>query len=278
MKRNIDNLIDNRSDPHTRAVLEDLCWEQNARPPTRLGLALATATAYATSDYPDYADNADAAPDATSVDDDDDATATTTDDAAYATFDYADYADAAPDAASDDDDDDDDTATTTTTTTATTTTTTTTTDDATDGATDGADAAANYDYAASDAAHDTDEHFSKLLINQLTKALAEDPDMRNGLKIIQVPGMYSWAVTRVGWLRRVIGDEWELIGARSIIRTGAARTLDSLAAHGPKDDHRLTPTSEAPEEINRLLIRRSLRADVKVWAQDCPRPSGWIDD
>ena len=244
MKRNIDNLIDNRSDPHTRAVLEDLCWEQNARPPTRLGLALATATAYATSDYPDYADNADAAPDATSVDDDDDATATTT---TTTTTDDDDATDGA-------------------------------TDGATDDATDGADAAANYDYAASDAAHDTDEHFSKLLINQLTKALAEDPDMRNGLKIIQVPGMYSWAVTRVGWLRRDIGDEWELIGARSIIRTGAARTLDSLAAHGPKADHKLTPTSEATEEINRLLIRRSLRADVKVWAQYCPRPSGWIDD
>jgi hypothetical protein len=103
--------------------------------------------------------------------------------------------------------------------------------------------------------------------------------MRNGLKIIQVPGRYGgWAVTRVGWMRRVNGDEWEMIGARTIVRTGSPRTLDSLAAKGPANDHRLSDASEMPEEIHRLLIRRSLPASEKTWIAHCPRPPGWRDD
>lgn len=103
--------------------------------------------------------------------------------------------------------------------------------------------------------------------------------MRNGLKIIQVPGGYGyWAVTRIGWLRRVSGDEWVLLpGARSIIRTQGARNLDSLASDGPKKDHTLSDASVGPEEVHRLIIRRALPADEKTWAKLCPRPDGWTE-
>jgi len=229
MQHNIDNLIDNRADPHVRSVLEDLYWEQSSRPPTRLGLVLwltdaasnANADAAAASSYP----NNDAAASDPNVDAD------------GASFNDVDAAASDPNVDADGASFND-------------------VDDASSDPKDGGAAAA-----------------------VLTKLLIKEPDMRNGLKIIQVPGMYAnLAVTRIGWLRRVSGDEWELTGARTIVRTGSSRTLDSLAAHGPKGDHRLTASAEGPEEIHRLVIRRSLPADVKAWAPYCPRPDGWTDD
>jgi len=144
----------------------------------------------------------------------------------------------------------------------------------------GAAAADAADADADDAdADDADDADADAADARLTKYLTKEPDMRNGLKIIQVPGRYAgWAVTRVGWLRRISGDEWEMIGARTIIRTGSPRPLDSLAADGPRKDHRLTDPAVAPEEIHRLVIRRSLPASVEAWAKHCPRPQNWIDE
>lgn len=100
--------------------------------------------------------------------------------------------------------------------------------------------------------------------------------MKDGLTLIQIPGRYGYSVTRIGWLRRVSGDEWELMpGARSIVRTGSWRTLDSLASDGPKQDHRLTEPSKLAESVHRLLIRRALYASTEAWAKECPQPEGW---
>lgn len=100
--------------------------------------------------------------------------------------------------------------------------------------------------------------------------------MSPGLKIIQVPGRYGYSVTRVGWLRRVAGDEWELLpGARTIIRSGGIRTLSELAEDGPKKDHTLSTPAAGLEEIHRLVIRRSLPANTKAWGDHCPKPKGW---
>jgi hypothetical protein len=102
--------------------------------------------------------------------------------------------------------------------------------------------------------------------------------MRNGLKIIQVPGRYGWSVTRICWMRRISGDEYETLpGSRTIVRTGNQRTLASLASDGPKTDHTLSDPDGGTEEIHRLLIRRSLPANEKVWAKHCPRPKNWQD-
>jgi len=208
-----DYLIDNRSDPDMRSVLEDADITAGRRV-TRLGVAL-----WAVGD------------DVVAVDDDIDA-----DDVGI----VADVVDGDDDAVGDDD------------------------GDVVGAAADAVDDDAVTDGAADDA------------VGELAEPLTTETDMRDGLKIIQVPGRYSWAVTRVGWLRRVSGDEWEIVGARTIVRTGSPRTLDSLAAHGPGRDHRLSAISEASEEIHRLVIRRSIPANEAAWLEHCPMPAGWV--
>jgi hypothetical protein len=102
--------------------------------------------------------------------------------------------------------------------------------------------------------------------------------MTDGLKILKLPGgYYGRSVTRVGWIRRIGGDEWVLLpGARSLWRTGGDLTsLDRIASHGPTRNHRLTDPQAGQEELHRLLIRRCLPADEAVWQQHCPRPKDW---
>ena len=84
--------------------------------------------------------------------------------------------------------------------------------------------------------------------------------------MIQGPGRY-WGVTRVGWAKRVEGDEWELLGATTVVRTGNPRSLDSLASEGPKKDHRCEPPAIAPELLHRFSPRRVLVANEKAWAK-----------
>ena len=133
--------------------------------------------------------------------------------------------------------------------------------DADDAADDADDAAAD-DAAADDAARRN--------INRILRGA----EMREGLVLLQLPGRY-WAVTRIGWARRVEGDEWELLGARTIVRTGQAEPLDKLASRGIGTTHRLNDASEAPELFHRLLVRRCLVANEKAWAKNCPRPADW---
>lgn len=126
--------------------------------------------------------------------------------------------------------------------------------------------------AAADAAAAVDDADRKRLRNLLT----EEPDMRPGLKIVTLPGRYGYSVTRVGWLRRVSGDERELVNARTIIRTQARAIggLDKLASSGPKG-YTLSDKTEGVEEIHRLLIRRSLPASETAWRKECPKPENW---
>lgn len=103
--------------------------------------------------------------------------------------------------------------------------------------------------------------------------------MRDGLRLIQVPGAYyGFSVTRVGWLRRVDGDEFELLNAVTVWRSNGQRNpagVDLLAAKGLGKDYSATEPATQPEELHRLTIRRSIRADEKAWARTCPRPKGW---
>jgi hypothetical protein len=186
------------------------------------------------------------------ADADDDAAADDDDDAAADDDDDDDAADAA---AADDADDDDDAAAAAADA-----------DDADDDDDDADDAADD------DADDDADD------IQGINKWLREEMDMRDGLKIIRLPGgYYGRSVTRVGWVRRVGGDEYLLLpGSRSIWRTGGERTtLDRLASHGPGDNHQMTAPQVGEEEINRLLTRRALPADEHVWAPHCPKPKDW---
>lgn len=102
--------------------------------------------------------------------------------------------------------------------------------------------------------------------------------MKDGLKIIQVAGRYGYSVTRIGWLRRVSGDEYELIGARTVARTSGNYSLDGiskLAAEGMQKNYELSKPDKTTEDIHRLLIRRCLNADEAAWKEHCPKPKNW---
>lgn len=103
--------------------------------------------------------------------------------------------------------------------------------------------------------------------------------MKDGFKLLQLPGRYGYSVTKVGWMRRVGGDEWELMpGARTVVRTGNRVPIDQLASGGLDSNHRATEPSKLGEDLHRLVIRRSLRADEKAWSKLCPKPKDWKDE
>ena len=101
--------------------------------------------------------------------------------------------------------------------------------------------------------------------------------MRNGLKIVVLPGNYYAPYVLVGWLHCVGGDEFEMIGARCIRRFGTNQALAALAANGPARDTQLLEAAKRPEELHRLDIRRGIPCDPKAWEKHCPKPADWVD-
>jgi hypothetical protein len=226
-RRPLDVLLDNRSDPESRAVLADLRLEYGERP-GKLGVELWATDAAAADDA--AADAADAADDATAADDaaaaadaDDDATA-------------ADDAAAAADAAADADDDD-------------------------------------------DAADDAAAAATARGIPFLTKLLAREEDMTEGLTIVQTFTRYGYALTRIGWLRRDHGDEWSLHEARTLLRKDkvawSENGLDLAASDGPGDRYRVSKPARLPVEYHRLLVPPTRPCNEEAWKKLCPRPKAW---
>lgn len=102
--------------------------------------------------------------------------------------------------------------------------------------------------------------------------------MRPGLKIIQIAGRYGYSVTLVGYMRRVGGDEWDMLpGHTSVVRTGGVRNIDELANDGPMDDHRCSQPARSVEEVNRVFLRRCKPANVEKWPM-VKRPKDWKDE
>ena len=103
--------------------------------------------------------------------------------------------------------------------------------------------------------------------------------MEHGLLLVQISITYYRAITIVGWARRKGGDEWELVpGARVITRVRGQpewNGFDDLAANGPGTKYKLHPEMKQPEPLHRLLVKRCKPADVKNWAEHCPRPKNW---
>ena len=100
--------------------------------------------------------------------------------------------------------------------------------------------------------------------------------MRNGLKIFSLPGGY-YPFVLVGWLRRVEGDEYEVLSGRVIRRFGQSQALSSLAQKGPAKDTELLAASPT-ETVHRLLIGRCIPCEPSAWAKECPKPEGWRDE
>lgn len=104
--------------------------------------------------------------------------------------------------------------------------------------------------------------------------------MEPGLHLVQISITNYYSIVIVGWLRRIRGDEYELVpGARIITRKPGEPAdwngFDDLATKGPGKKYKLHPAMKAAEPLHRLMIRRSKSADEKVWTKDCPRPEGW---
>jgi hypothetical protein len=115
----------------------------------------------------------------------------------------------------------------------------------------------------------------------LHSLLTKEIDMRNGLKVFQLPGRYGYSVTLVGWFRRVAGDEYEAHNVCTIARTGsyALDGLQKLASAGPgKRGYDVTKAADMPEEIHRLLLRRVLPANEAAWREHSPKPKGWVEE
>jgi hypothetical protein len=149
------------------------------------------------------------------------------------------------------------------------------------GAVAGADAgsvAGSVAGAVAGADADADADADAVAVNErLIRFLRGDPEVRPGLKLVVTPGTSYWGMTQVGWLRRVEGDEWELVGARTLQRIGDLVPISTLADKGPGKTIKLLPASKEPEELHRLIIRRCIPATESAWIKHCPKPAGWID-
>lgn len=102
--------------------------------------------------------------------------------------------------------------------------------------------------------------------------------MREGLTILVTRGTW-YGLTRMGWLRRIAGDEWELVGSRVLMRRGSPVSLVKIAeAKKLPRDHELLPPSKMPEAVHRLQMVRNVDIhadDIANWAELLPRPKDW---
>jgi len=106
--------------------------------------------------------------------------------------------------------------------------------------------------------------------------------MREGLVVMVSRGTY-WGLVRIGWLRNVAGDEWEMVNARTILRTGGydSEGLQKVVqCKGKLTGHRLGLMAREPEEIHRLQMVRPMRVpreDWGEWEKHVPKPADWVD-
>ena len=126
--------------------------------------------------------------------------------------------------------------------------------------------------AAADDADDADADDADAILSNVNRYWRTH-EMRQGLVLVQVPGRY-WGVTRVGWAVRVEGDEWELLGATTVVRTGNPVELATLAEKGPGKGHRCGEPGKVAELLHRFSPRRVLVADEAAWARYVgPKPA-----
>ena len=104
---------------------------------------------------------------------------------------------------------------------------------------------------------------------------SETRQMNEGLKILTYPSGGYYPYVFVGWLRRVGGDDYELVGARIIRRFGRDGALVNLAEKGPQSDTQLLDAAKHPEPVHRLLMGRVIQANAGAWKKECPKPKDW---
>ena len=139
-----------------------------------------------------------------------------------------------------------------------------------------ADASA-YAYASADASADADasayaDHpIQKQLINSIKNS---EDEMTQGLAILFSTGTY-FSSCRIGWLRQVTGDEWEIDSARNVRRTasnGIMALAQCKAAKG-LGGHEMGEVDTEPESVHRLHMLKAIRvprADWPKWVKEFP--------
>jgi hypothetical protein len=103
-----------------------------------------------------------------------------------------------------------------------------------------------------------------------------------GLYLVIIAATYYRAVTIVGWLRRVHGDEYELApGARVVTRIrGEAdwNGLAKLAEEGPGKRYKLHDPMKTPELLHRFMMKRPKPCIESAWVEHIPKPSDWKEE
>lgn len=134
---------------------------------------------------------------------------------------------------------------------------------------DAADAATTAATAAT-----TDAAATTAATAAFSKQLKECDQMREGLMLLKLPGYYG--PVRVGWLKRISGDNYELLpGSVLLVRTKGTRKLAELAAKGPLDDHKCEDRAETSLDVNEFRVWQPWQCNEEAWKEHCPRPKDW---
>ena len=104
--------------------------------------------------------------------------------------------------------------------------------------------------------------------------------MEPGLYVIQVAINRYYAITLVGWLHRLHGDEYALApGARVVsLRPGILADWNGiamLAEEGPGDRYQIGRPMKTPELMHRLMMQRPKPCLLPGWIEYMPQPSNW---
>lgn len=135
------------------------------------------------------------------------------------------------------------------------------------------DASADVDASASVSAYaDVDAHqFQKQFINSIKNS---EDEMTQGFAILFSTGTY-FSSCRMGWLRQVTGDEWEIDSARNVRRTTGAgiMALAQCKAKNGLGGHELGDVDTEPESVHRLHMLKAIRiprTDWPLWVKEFP--------
>jgi len=100
--------------------------------------------------------------------------------------------------------------------------------------------------------------------------------MKNGLYIWSQLSGGSVAVLRVGWIRRVEGDEYEALNMVTPQRKGDYETMFSdLAIDGPPKKWSFTRPIPGACPLNRFQIQGPVPLNPEQWAKISPKPDRW---
>jgi len=100
--------------------------------------------------------------------------------------------------------------------------------------------------------------------------------MKNGFYIWSQLSGGSVAVLRVGWIRRVEGDEYEALNMVTPQRKGDYETMFSdLAIDGPPKKWSFTRPIPGACPLNRFQIQGPVPLNPEQWAKISPRPEEW---